>query len=400
MKIEIRKLSELKNYENNARIHPEEQIKEIADSIKQFGFNDPIEISEDGTILSGHGRVAAAILLELDEVPVVIHAHLNDHQKKAYILAANRIQQSAKWDVEKLRIELLDLINFNSDLSLTGFTPQEIDTYLDLKIENDEDAEEELQNETKTKVGDIWVLDRHRLMCGDSTSIDDFTKLMAEDKADMIFTDPPYNVNFTEFRGEGTKIKNDCMKSEDFEKFLEDVFSACLIFSKKTLSAYIFHSDSTISSFRKSLDNSGFQVMCTMIWSKNRMCYSRAITRYKQKHEPILFVKIKDGKINWYGPNNETTIWEFEQNKSFKIHPTMKPVSLIERAIKNSSKIDDIILEPFSGSGSTLIACEKKARICRAIEIDPQYIDATVRRWQRYTGKKAILESTKEFFGE
>lgn len=390
-KIEQIKVDDLIPYVRNARTHSTEQVAQIAGSIKEFGFNNPILIDKDNGVIAGHGRLAAARKLKLESVPCVRLEHLTDAQRKAYILADNRIALNSDWEADLLATELEELKDLGVDLEGLGFNSDEIDALLN-KIEGtegltDEDDAPEVQEQAVTKPGDIWVMGNHRLMCGDSTSIDAVDKLMAGQKADMVFTDPPYGVDY---KG----INND--DRGGLEELLRGAFSNYLAFSKSGAACYVFHSDKCADIFHK-VFREFFHFSSMIIWAKNSLTLSR--TDYQSQHEPCLYGWMKDGTHAFYGDRKQVSVWRFDKERVVG-HTTPKPIALIERALANSSKSGDIVADLFGGSGSTIIAAEKNGRVSRLMELDPKYCDVIVKRWQQFTGKKAILEQTGQTYEE
>jgi DNA modification methylase len=390
MKIEQKLISELIPYANNARTHNAEQITQIASSIKEFGFNNPILIDKDNGIIAGHGRLEAAKKLNLKEVPTISLEHLTDSQRKAYILADNRIAINSGWDIELLSLELKDL-DADFDLEMLGFDPKELAALLNPEqIEGltDEDAVPELPDEPTTKLGDIYQLGNHRLMCGDSTSINDVDKLMDGMLADQWVTDPPYNVNYE--GSDGQKIKNDSMSDNAFRLFLYDAFSSAFAFMKAGASFYIWHADLEGYNFRGAIKDCGQVIRSCLIWNKPSLVMGRS--DYHWKHEPCLY-GWKDGASHlWATDRKQSTVIDFiGKVKKNDLHPTMKPVELIEYQVLNNTKGQDVVLDTFGGSGSTLIACEKTGRHSRLMELDPKYCDVIIKRWEDFTGKKAEL---------
>jgi DNA modification methylase len=390
MKIEQKLISKLIPYANNARTHNAEQITQIASSIKEFGFNNPILIDKDNGIIAGHGRLEAAKKLNLKEVPTISLEHLTDSQRKAYILADNRIAINSGWDIELLSLELKDL-DADFDLEMLGFDPKELAALLNPEqIEGltDEDAVPELPDEPTTKLGDIYQLGNHRLMCGDSTSINDVDKLMDGMLADQWVTDPPYNVNYE--GSDGQKIKNDSMSDNAFRLFLYDAFSSAFAFMKAGASFYIWHADLEGYNFRGAIKDCGQVIRSCLIWNKPSLVMGRS--DYHWKHEPCLY-GWKDGASHlWATDRKQSTVIDFiGKVKKNDLHPTMKPVELIEYQVLNNTKGQDVVLDTFGGSGSTLIACEKTGRHSRLMELDPKYCDVIIKRWEDFTGKKAEL---------
>lgn len=379
-------IDKLVPYVNNARTHSKEQVMKLRSSLREFGFVNPVIIDKDYGILAGHGRVMAAKEEGLTEVPCVLADYLTEAQKKAYILADNRYAQDAGWDEELLRIEIESLQGEDFDIFLTGFDVAEIDDLFkeDLKdgIKEDEfDVDAELNNPAITKQGDVWLLGNHRLICGDSTKAETYEILMDGKKANLIVTDPPYNVNY---EGSAGKIKNDNMDNTSFYQFLFDAFINMESSLSSDGSIYVFHADTEGLNFRKAFADAGFYLSGTCIWKKQSLVLGRS--PYQWQHEPCLFGwKIK-GKHQWYSGRKETTIWEFDKPKKNGEHPTMKPIPLIAYPIMNSSMSNCIVLDPFGGSGSTLIACEQTNRICHTIELDEKFCDVIIKRYMELVG--------------
>ena len=388
-------------YAKNSRTHSDAQVAQIAGSIKEFGFNNPVLIDEDNGIIAGHGRVLAAQKLGLQAVPCIRLAHLSETQRKAYVIADNRLALNAGWDDQMLTVELQELDSESFDLSLLGFEADELNALLNPIKETegltDEDAVPEVPEEPKTKPGDIYKLGRHRLMCGDSTSIDAVEKLMDGQKADLLHTDPPYNVDYDNSSrpkpGKALgKIQNDTMDGESFYEFLKSAFTAAYTVLKDGSSAYIWHADRETVNFKRAAIDSGFDFAQTIIWKKP-MLLSR--TRYQWAHEPCLF--FVKGVPYFTDDRKKTTVWDFGgYDKSKNVHPTQKPVFIPEEAINNSSKQGSNVLDLFGGSGSTMIACEKLGRTNFTMELDPKYCDVIVKRWEDFTGQKAELCNLSE----
>lgn len=371
-------------YVNNARTHSPEQINKLRSSLREFGFINPVIIDRDFNVIAGHGRIAAAKAEGISEVPCVFADHLTDAQKKAYILADNRMALDADWDEELLKIEIENLQADNFDIGLTGFEEKELanlfETDSDAK-EDDFNVDEELQKPCITQAGDIWLLGNHRLICGDSTKEETYTALMDGKKANLTITDPPYNVNY---KGSAGKIKNDNMENEKFYQFLLDAFTNMEKVMADDASIYVFHADTEGLNFRKAFADAGFYLSGTCIWKKQSLVLGRS--PYQWQHEPVLFGWKKKGKHQWYTGRKESTIWEFDKPKKNGEHPTMKPIPLIAYPIKNSSMSNCIVLDPFGGSGSTLIACEQTNRICYTIELDEKFCDVIVKRFIEQVG--------------
>lgn len=366
-------------YVNNARTHSPEQVNKIRASMREFGFINPVIIDRDYSIIAGHGRIMAAKEEGLNEVPCVFADHLTETQKKAYILADNRMAMDAGWDEELLRVEIEALQGADFDLALTGFEDTEIAELFALADDSEEDdfdVEAELEKPTMTKPGDIWIIGKHKVICGDSTEKETYEKLLDGDKVNLVLTDPPYNVNVEETAG---KIKNDNMADEDFYKFLHSAFSNMAEVMANDASIYCFHADTEGYNFRKAFKDAGFYLSGCLIWKKNALVLGRS--PYQWQHEPCLYGWKKGGKHQWYADRKQTTIWEYDRPKASKDHPTMKPIALMARPIKNSTMSNCIVLDPFLGSGSTLIACEETGRICRGIELDEKFCDVIVNRY-------------------
>lgn len=388
--IERRGISELIPYARNSRTHSDEQVAQLAASIKEWGFTNPILIDPDGGIIAGHGRVLAARTLGIKELPCMIAENWTEAQKKAYVIADNKLALNAGWDDEMLRVEIGELSNLDFDLSLTGFDDDELGAFLaDEPTEGltDEDAVPDAPKTPVTVEGDVWLLGRHRLMCGDSTSIDAVEKLMDGRKADMVFTDPPYGVDY-----EG--INNDDRSGLD--GLLRGAFANYFATAKSGAAIYVFHSDKCADIFHAAFRDY-FHFSSMVIWAKNSLTLSR--TDYQSQHEPCLYGWMKGGSHFFYGDRKQVSVWRFDKER-VEGHTTPKPVALIERALANSSKGGDLVADLFGGSGSTLIACEKSSRDCRMMELDPKYCDVIINRWQGYTGQQATLEATGQTFAE
>lgn len=380
LKIEYLPIKALKPYEKNTRKHQKKDVDNIAKSIEKFGMNDPIGIWKDNIIVEGHGRLLACKQLGMTEVPCVRLDHLTDEQRREYAIAHNATAELSEWDLDILPDELaeLNLSDFDFDFGIEGKEENE--------IVEDEAPEVDEENEPITKPGDIWLLGRHRLMCGDSTDKATVEMLMDGKKANLVVTDPPYNVNY---EGTAGKIKNDNMDNDSFYQFLFDSFTNMEHAMADDASIYVFHSDTEGLNFRKAFADAGFYLSGCCIWKKPSLVLGRS--PYQWQHEPCLFGWKKSGKHQWYAGRKETTIWEFDKPKKNSDHPTMKPIALISYPIKNSSMSNCIVLDPFGGSGSTLIACEQLDRICYTMELDPKYCDVIIKRWETLTGEKARL---------
>lgn len=377
-------ISKLIPYVNNARTHNTQQINKLRSSLREFGFINPVIIDREFNVIAGHGRIMAAKEEGINEVPCVFVDYLTEAQKKAYIIADNRMAMDAGWDEELLKVEIEALQAEDFDLSLTGFDEKELARFFDTSDnakEDDFDVDTELGKPPVTKTGDLWLLGNHRLLCGDSTKEKSYTLLMNGKKANLVVTDPPYNVNY---QGTAGKIKNDNMENEKFYQFLFDAFTCMAKAMAEDASIYVFHADTEGLNFRKAFADAGFYLSGTCIWKKQSLVLGRS--PYQWQHEPCLFGWKKNGKHQWYSDRRQTTIWEFDKPKKNGDHPTMKPVPLIAYPIKNSSLSNCIVLDPFGGSGSTLIACEQINRICHTIELDEKYCDVIVKRYIEQVG--------------
>jgi len=386
MKVKTVKIEEVIPYVRNPRQN-KDAIAKVSASLKEFGWQQPIVVDKDMVVIAGHTRLEAARTLGMDKVPVQIAEDLTDAQVKAYRIADNRVSQEAEWDLDLLKLELADLDNLDYDLLLTGFDDDELNGMLIEAVEEgftDEDDVPELPDEPVSVLGDIWTLGNHRLMCGDSTSIDAVEKLMDGGKADMVFTDPPYNVSFNGRSGKFDVIKNDNLKAEDFEDFISE-----------WLSCFEAHKPNTYYiccnwAFYGILQNALKPKAC-IVWAKNVFGLGQG---YRHQHEFILF----DGFIE-QSIKNESDLWNIAKDKNY-MHPTQKPVAISERAISNSTKATNTVLDYFGGSGSTLIACEKTGRISRMMELDEKYVDVIINRWQDFTGKVAVHAETGKTYNE
>jgi DNA modification methylase len=400
-RIEIWPIDRLIPYARNPRTHSEAQIAQIAASIREFGFIVPILVDSKAGILAGHGRLLGARKLQLKEVPVVVVDHLTETQKRAFIIADNQLSLNAGWHDELLRLELAALQSETFDVSLLGFDDDELTRLLADDVGGgltDEDAVPEMQQAVVSATADQWILGNHRARCGDATVSADVQLLIAGEAADLVFTDSPYNVEVEGYTPQRLKIQGDNMGPEQFRQFLVDAFRSYRSIVKPGASLYVCHSSSWQREFQNALEAAGFEVRCQIIWSKNTFAWG--FGRYKFQHEPIFYCHVTGQKDPWYGDKSQSTVWNENKPAANRLHPTMKPVELIERALVNSSKAGDIIVDLFGGAGSTLIGCERKGRKARLMEIDPRYVDCIVRRWQEYTGKKAVLDGDGRAFDE
>jgi len=398
MKIEQREVNSLIPYINNSRKHSDEQVAQIAASIKEFGWTNPILIDGDNGLIAGHGRLMAARKLGMNKVPTIELAHLSENQKKALIIADNKLALNADWDTELLMIELSELDGDDYDLSVMGFDQDELDALLN-PIEpttglTDEDAVPDVPEEPKTKLGDIYILGNHRLMCGDSCSITDMEKLSNDRKVDMWLTDPPYNVAYEGKTKDALTIQNDSMSNDGFRQFLRDAYVTADTVMKPGAVFYIWHADSEGYNFRGAAFDAGWKVRQCLIWKKSTMVMGRQ--DYHWKHEPCLYGWKEGAGHLWATDRKQTTILEFDKPSRNGEHPTMKPVALFEYQMLNNTKGGDIILDSFGGSGTTLLAAEKNGRIAYVMELDPKYCDVIVKRWEDFTGKKAVLSELEK----
>jgi DNA modification methylase len=400
-KIEWQSVDTLIPYAKNARTHSDEQVAQIAGSIKEFGFNNPVLVDKDNSVIAGHGRLMAARKLGMDKVPVVQLGHMTEAQRKAYVLADNRIALNSGWDTGMLSLELQDLKN-DIDLSLLGFDPDELDALLNPIEETegltDEDAVPDVPDEPKTKLGDIYILGNHRLMCGDSTSIDAVEKLLEGQKADLLFTDPPYGVSY---EGGHNKKKRqgiiaDTLQGEDLTDLFYESLSTAITWLKDGAALYVWYVSGKSIETYASLAKLPLKLRAVIQWYKVKSGLGAFMSQYIPNCEPCMYLHKEGCSPSWYGPTNEKTVWELKKEATNKFHPTQKPVELPERAITNSTKQGDSVLDLFGGSGSTLIACEKVARLARVMELDPKYCDVIVQRWEEFTGKKAVLSELEK----
>jgi DNA modification methylase len=392
-------------YVRNARTHSPEQISQIAASIVEFGFTNPILAGSDKIIVAGHGRLLAAQKLGLTEVPVVVLDHLTPAQRKALIIADNKIAENAGWDEELLRTELQALIDEGFNLDLTGFDPDELDEIFvaeESTIEGitDEDETPEISELEISRPGDVWILGDHRLVCGDATEASSYDLLLAGDRVQMIWSDLPYNVNYAnnakdKLRGKHRPILNDNL-GDGFYQFVYDALS--LMVPACDGAIYIAMSSSELDTLQSAFRAAGGKWSTFIIWAKNTFTLGRA--DYQRQYEPILYGWPEGSSHHWCGDRNQGDVWNIKKPARNDLHPTMKPVELVERSIRNSSRNGDIVLDCFGGSGSTLIAAEKTARRCFMMELDPKYCDVIIRRWQEFTGREAISEDGSRVFNE
>ncbi len=383
-------------YARNARTHSPEQIAQIAASIKEFGFLAPVVVSEDNTILCGHGRFYAAQKLGLKKIPCIKESHLTEAQRRAYVIADNKLSLNAGWDDELLAVEIADLKGEGFDLSLTGFSEDEVadlfSTGSSAAKDDDFDLTTALENASFVQNGDIWTVGRHKLMCGDATKAEDVSALMNGSRANLVLTDPPYGVSFTS--SSGLKIQNDSIKGEDFYNFLLQSFKNMAAHLENGGAAYVFHADTEGLNFRRAFADAGFHLAGCCIWVKNALVLGRS--DYQWQHEPVLYGFLQNGKHSWYGGRKQTTIWNFDKPKRNAEHPTSKPLDLLAYPISNSSQENAIVLDTFGGSGSTLMACEQTNRICRTMELDEKYASVILRRYVEFTKRPEDVYVTRD----
>ncbi|MDU7141450.1 MAG: DNA modification methylase [Anaerococcus vaginalis] len=392
LKIIYKEIDELIPYINNPRNNTN-AVNAVASSIKNFGFKNPIVIGEDNEIINGHTRMLAAKKLGLTKVPCILADDLNDEEKKAFRLADNKTSELAEWDFDLLDIELKELDKMDFDFDMSDFGFEELEELEDIEaVEDDYNPDEEIIY--KTKAGDVWLLGNHRLMCGDSTKQSDVDKLMNGIKADLLLTDPPYNINYQGCTSDKLTIKNDSMEDEEFRRFLVDTFMCANNVMNPGASFYIWHGESEGYNFRGATKDIGWQIRQCLIWNKNQMIMGRQ--DYQWKHEPCLYGWTEGGSHSWYSDRKQTTVLNFDKPLRNGEHPTMKPVELFAYLIENSSEKGDAVLDLFGGSGTTLIACEQLGRNAFIMELDEKYCDVIINRWEQLTGREAVLESEGE----
>lgn len=406
LSVEYRKVPDLLPYARNSRTHDERQVAEIAASIKEFGFTNPVLIDETDTIIAGHGRIKAANKIGMTEVPTIRLVGLTEAQKRALVIADNRISLNAGWDDSMLKVELADLVSTNFDVSLLGFADKELAALLappPVEGETDPDETPETPSEPASELGDVWLLGRHRIVCGDSTDPEAVAKALNGVKPHLMVTDPPYGVEYDAgWRGEakngdGTplstgkgrakgKVENDNRADwrEAWALFPGDV-------------AYVWHGEKQLVDIARQLQESGFELRNLIVWGKSNLVVGRG--NYHSQHETAWYVVRKGATGHWEGDRKQTTLWSIEKPKKSETgHSTQKPVECMARPIRNNSSPGQAIYEPFSGSGTTIIACEQEGRACHAIELNPAYVDVAVTRWENFTGQTATLEETGETF--
>jgi DNA modification methylase len=387
----------------NPRTHTPEQVALVKTSMKEFGWTNPILVDSAGGVLAGHARLRAAQELGMPEVPVIQLGHLTEAQQRALVIADNQLAiTGAGWDEDTLRLELAALSGESFDMHLLGFDDADL-TRLLAQVDatsglTDEDAVPELPVTPVSAAGDLWNLDSHKLLVGDSTDESQVARLMAGDAADLLFIDSPYNVAYEGYTKDQLSMKNDSMSAADFTKFLQAAFRSCRAAAKPGASMYVCHSSSWQREFQNALETAGFEMRCQIIWAKNTFAWG--FGRYKFQHEPLFYCHVTGQKDAWYGDKSQSTLWEENKPAANRIHPTAKPVELVERALRNSSKAGDLVVDLFGGSGSTLIACERQNRKSRLMEIDPRYADCIIQRFQEYSGKAATLDGDDRAFQE
>lgn len=390
-------------YARNARVHSDEQVAQIAASIREFGFTNPVLVDAEGGIIAGHGRVLAARRLGMREVPAIRVDYMSEAQKRAYIIADNKLALNAGWDDELLALELGELGDLGLDLALTGFSEDEL-AELHIGIEDevegltDEDESPGIEECAVTAPGDLWILGRHRLLCGDSTSLDALQQLVAGEQVDLLLTDPPYNLAYEGRTKDALSIQNDEMDGAQFRQFLRDAFTAADMVMRAGAAFYIWHSESEGYNFRGATSDAGWTVRQCLIWKKHKLVMGRQ--DYQWKHEPCLYGWKEGAAHLWTSDRKQTTILEFERPGRNGEHPTMKPVALFEYQMLNSTRSGDVVLDLFGGSGTTIIAAEKHGRCARVLELDPRYCDVIIRRWQAFSGQQAVLEASGQTFDD
>ena len=393
-----RKVADLIPYARNARTHSDAQVAQIAASIREFGWTNPVLVDGENGIIAGHGRVLAARKLGMEEVPCIELAGLSDTQRRALVIADNRIAENAGWDDAMLRIELEALQLEVFDLDITGFDADALAELIagdepDNEGQTDEDAVPEVSETPISRPGDVWVMGQHRLLCGDATVAESYDRLMQGDVADMVFTDPPYNVNYAnsakdKMRGKDRAILNDNL-GDGFYDFLLAALTPTVTHCRGGI--YVAMACSELDVLQAAFRAAGGKWSTFIIWAKNTFTLGRA--DYQRQYEPILYGWPEGAQRHWCGDRDQGDVWNIKKPQKNDLHPTMKPVELVERAIRNSSRPGNVVLDPFGGSGTTLIAAEKSGRVARLIELDPKYVDVIVRRWEDFTGKQATREA-------
>jgi DNA modification methylase len=400
MNVETWAIDRIIPYARNPRKNDGAATDKVAASIKEFGWRQPIVVDGEGVIIAGDTRYKAARKLGLTEAPVHIAAGLSAAQIKAYRITDNRVGEEAEWDLPLLSLELDDLTLAGFDLGLTGFDPSELDTFDALANATEEGLTDpdEAPAPPKTPVsvpGDLWILGKHRVLCGDATEPTAVERLMAEQAADLVITDPPYNVAYVGKTKDALTIQNDAMSADSFYQFLLAVYTNLVTVTADGAGIYVFHADSEGANFRRAMVDAGWKLAQCCVWVKQTLVMGRQ--DYHWQHEPVLYGWKPTAAHRWFSDRKQTTVWNFDRPTRSSEHPTMKPIALIEYPIANSSKPGDLVLDLFGGSGSTLIACEKTGRSANLMELDPRYVDVIVTRWQNFSGKKAVHEDGTPF---
>jgi len=401
-RIELWPIDRLRPYAKNPRTHSPEQVAQIAASITEFGFNNPILVDSTDGIIAGHGRLLAAQQLGMTEVPAVVLDHLTDAQRRAYIIADNQLALNAGWDTDLLVDELASLLDEDFDVGVIGFSDDELASLLDddevFECNTDADEVPEPPEVAVSATGDLWCLGDHRLLCGDATNADDLTRLMAGKQADLIFTDPPYGISYGTSknpRWRSRAIANDSLTGDEFRQFCHRWISNVIPYCDDCI--YVFGPPGPDGRIMFGVLDELLHCSTTVIWNKDRFTLGRG--KYQNKYEPLWFGWSKTGE-SFTSDRTLSNVWDFPRPSRSDLHPTMKPVALIEYGLSHASKRGDIVLDPFGGSGSTLIACEQVGRVARLLELEPRYIDVIIRRWQEFTGREAILDGDGRTFAE
>jgi DNA modification methylase len=389
MIIEMRRLSDIKPYPGNPRQN-EAAIDLVASSIRTYGFRQPIVVDEFGIIICGHTRYKAALKLGLTEVPVHVARDLTPEQVRAYRIADNKSAERAEWDYDLLPIELTALQDAGCDLGMLGFDADELASILDTGLQEgltDPDEAPALSDEPVTRPGDLWLLGNHRLLCGDATDADCHDMAMAGERADLLITDPPYGVSYVGKTADALTIANDALEGEEYRRFLADAFAAAALHLRPGGSFYLWHADTAGLPTRQACAEAGLAVRQCLVWVKSGMVLGRQ--DYQWRHEPCLYGWAEGAAHTWLSDRSQTTVMQFDKPARSAEHPTMKPVALFVYLISNSSRPGERVLDPFGGSGTTLIACEQTGRVAHLVELDPRYCDVIVRRWEKFTGRQA-----------
>jgi len=399
-KIEFWPIDRLTVNPRNARLHGAEQIEQIRASLREFGWTMPVLVRENGMLVAGHGRLEAAKLEGIAEVPTIVARGWSEAQCQAYAIADNRLTESSEWNDELLRLELDDLREAGFDLTLTGFSETDLDRLLQVgdDLDGDPDDAPEPPTEPISRPGDMWICGEHRVLCGDATVLSDVEKVLDGELADMTFCDPPYGVNYANSTDDKRRVKNRPILNDNLgEEFGTFLYDACVNILTVTKGAvYVCMSSSELDTLQKAFRKAGGKWSTFVIWAKNTFTLGRS--DYQRQYEPILYGWKNGADHYWCGARDQGDVWFFDKPAKNDLHPTMKPVALVERAIRNSSKSRDVVLDPFGGSGTTLIAAERAGRRARLIELDPKYVDVIVQRWQSMTGNTAMRDTGAKFF--